>query len=356
MDASLEDRKKQINELGRTLNIARYSSNHYMSLRTTRAWSFSLLGVASVFVLEWIAEKLGWPHEQAGSFIFGFMPMLLAGVAGFYWGFKTAKYKTYSAKLYAQLAAYEPADPFSYRKLQEAARANTISYDSVSDWWHMENALVMGPPAPSEDDIFKARFVEKSPEDASTQVASSETGQVQAGPRDRPWPTVLKKTAAVEQCNLSTPGYWGLPDDIVFRVTRGDQTSQNPCTFVQMLDFLDASGLNLARDEVQVAGIIAGIPFETDGATMQFEQVRSNGARIDWAMHAHPLKQIIIKIQGTRHSEPEIMLQQVEEVVDRIKRGDVQGESSDDDFGYEFSVDLRSNKPSIFGNAPATSD
>lgn len=170
----------------------------------------------------------------------------------------------------------------------------------------------------------------------------------------RPWPTVLKANAAVVQCNLSTPGGWGLPDDIVFRVTRSDQTSPIPCTFVQMLDFLDACGLNLVRDEVQVVGIIAGIPFEMDGTTMQFEQVRSNGARIDWAMHAHPLKQIIIKIQGTRHSEPESMLQQVEEIVGRIKRGDVQGESSDDDFGYEFSVDLRSNNPSIFGNAPAT--
>lgn len=179
---------------------------------------------------------------------------------------------------------------------------------------------------------------------------------VASGNFPRPWPTVLKKSAVVVQCDLSTPRGWGLPDDIVFRVTRGDQTSPIPCSFVQMLDFLDASGLNLARDEVQVAGIIAGLPFEMDGATMRFEQVRSNGARIDWAMHAHPLKQIIIKIQGTRHSEPEIMLQQVEEIVGRIKRGDVQGESSDDDFGYEFSVDVRSNKPSIFGNAPATSD
>ena len=171
----------------------------------------------------------------------------------------------------------------------------------------------------------------------------------------RPWPTVQNENAAVVQWNVSTPGYWGLPNDIVFRVSRGDQTSPIPCTFDQMLDFLDASGLNLARDEVQVAGIIAGIPFEMDGAAMQFEQVRSNGAKPDWAMHAHPLKQITIRLQGTRHSEPEIMLQHMEEVVGRIKGGEVRGESSDDDFGYEFSVELRSNKPSIFSNAPATS-
>lgn len=188
MDASLEDRKKQIKEIRRTLDIARYSTGSLMSLRMNRASSFALLGVASVFALEWIAEHLGWPREQArsftNSFIFGSMPLMLGGAVGFYLGLKTAKYKTYSAKLYALLAAYEPVDLGGYRKLQEAARGNTISYDSLSEWWYVENALVMGPPAPSEDDAFKARFVEKSPENASTQFSSAETGTVQAGPRD----------------------------------------------------------------------------------------------------------------------------------------------------------------------------
>lgn len=170
----------------------------------------------------------------------------------------------------------------------------------------------------------------------------------------RPWPAAKKANVVTGQSDLSTPAGWGLPNDIVFRVTRGGQTSPTPCTFAQMLDFLDACGLDPSRAEAQVAGIIAGLPFEMDGAAMLFEQVRNNGARIDWAMHAHPLKQITIKLQGTRHSEPATMLQQVEEVVGRIKNGDTQGEASDDDFGYQFSVDLRSDNPSIFGNAPAT--
>ena len=171
----------------------------------------------------------------------------------------------------------------------------------------------------------------------------------------RPWPVGTKESVATVRRDLSTPGGWSLPDDIVFRVTRGDITSPIPCTFDQMIDFLDACGLDLSKDEAQIAGIIAGIPFETDGAAVRFEQVRRNGARIDWAMNAHPLKQIIVRLQGTRHSDPASMLQQVEEVVDRIKNGDLHGESSDDDFGYMFSVDLRSDNPSIFGNAPATS-
>lgn len=150
-----------------------------------------------------------------------------------------------------------------------------------------------------------------------------------------------------------TPKSWGLPDDVVFRVTRGGQTSLTPCAFDEMVDYLEASGFDLSRDEMQVAAIIAGVPFEMDGATMRFEQVRTNEARIDWAMHAHPLKQIRITLQGTRHSEPESMLNQLDEIVSRIKQGDTDGESADDDFGYKFSVDLQSSNPSVFGNAPA---
>lgn len=184
MDASLKGRKKQIREIRRTLDAARYSAGYFVSLRMNRASIFAILGMSSVFVLEWVAEQLGWPSEQANSFIFGFMPILLGGAAGYYWGFKTAKYKTYSAKLYALLAAYEPVDPFAYRKLQEAARANTISYDTVLDWWYMEYALVMGPPAPSEDDVFKVRFVEKAPDEATTPLNSAGASTVNVGPQD----------------------------------------------------------------------------------------------------------------------------------------------------------------------------
>lgn len=184
MDASLKERKKQILEIRRTLDAARDSAGYFVSLRMNRASFFAILGMSSVFVIEWVAEQLGWPSEQASSFIFGFMPILLGGTAGYYWGFNTAKYKTYSAKLYALLAAYGPVDPFAYRKLQEAARLNTLSYDTVLDWWYMENALVTGPPAPAEADPFKARFIEKNLEDASTPFLSSGTGADQAGPQD----------------------------------------------------------------------------------------------------------------------------------------------------------------------------
>lgn len=177
---------------------------------------------------------------------------------------------------------------------------------------------------------------------------------VPTGNFPRPWPVAGAIEAAPAARDLSRPSGWGLPDDIAFRVTRGSETSPIPCTFDQMLDFLDACGLDPAKDETQVAGIIAGVPFHIDGAQIQFQQIWRNGAELNWAMHAHPLKQITIRLQGTRHSEPESMLQQLDEVAARIKQGDQAGEASDDDFGYQFSVEASTTKPSIFGNAPAT--
>lgn len=165
MDASLEARKTQIKEIRRTLDRARYSEGHYLSLRVNRALSFASLGIVSILIIEGVAEKLGWPREQV-RLLFGLMPILV-GAAGFYWGFRTAKYKSWSAKLYAQLAAYDPVDPIGYQKLQEAARENKLSYDSVVEWWYMENALVMGPPAPTDDDVFKERFLAKTVETAT---------------------------------------------------------------------------------------------------------------------------------------------------------------------------------------------
>lgn len=71
-----------------------------------------------------------------------------------------------------------------------------------------------------------------------------------------------------------------------------------------------------------------------------------------WKDIAHPLQLITIELQGTRHSDRAGMLRQLEEVVERIKRGDLQGECSDDDFGYRFV--LSAPAESVFGAAPAS--
>jgi len=67
-----------------------------------------------------------------------------------------------------------------------------------------------------------------------------------------------------------------------------------------------------------------------------------------WCEHAYPLQQITIKLQGTRHSDRAEIVGQLDEVVARLKAGDVTGESSDDDFGYLFEVNGTSAGPSVF--------
>lgn len=70
-----------------------------------------------------------------------------------------------------------------------------------------------------------------------------------------------------------------------------------------------------------------------------------------WKDHAYPLQLVTIELQGTRHSDKDAILAQLQEVVERIKQGDTKGESSDDDFGYRFA--LSSPAESVF-DAPAS--
>lgn len=72
----------------------------------------------------------------------------------------------------------------------------------------------------------------------------------------------------------------------------------------------------------------------------------------DWIQHAYPLQQITVQLQGTRHSKRENIITLTETVLERLKRGEMQGEDHDDDFGYRFNVDPSSLGPSYF-NKPA---
>lgn len=72
----------------------------------------------------------------------------------------------------------------------------------------------------------------------------------------------------------------------------------------------------------------------------------------NWIKHAYPLQQITIKLQGTRHSSRDAVIDQLETVVARLKRGEVDGTSHDDDFGYQFEVQSASPGPSFF-DSPA---
>lgn len=71
-------------------------------------------------------------------------------------------------------------------------------------------------------------------------------------------------------------------------------------------------------------------------------------ANDNWIAQAYPLQQVVIKLQGTRHSDRNDLLAQLEEVAARIRHGDLSGTSHDDDFGYAFHVNAASPGPSLF--------
>ena len=71
----------------------------------------------------------------------------------------------------------------------------------------------------------------------------------------------------------------------------------------------------------------------------------SNG---NWIKHAYPLQQIMIQLQGTRHSSRADLVDQLETVPARLKKGELEGTSHDDEFGYRFQVQTAAPGPSFF--------
>lgn len=71
-------------------------------------------------------------------------------------------------------------------------------------------------------------------------------------------------------------------------------------------------------------------------------------ANDSWVQHAYPLQKITVQVQGTRHSNRQALISELETALERLKRGDESGESHDDDFGYRFFVQSNSRGPSFF--------
>jgi hypothetical protein len=76
--------------------------------------------------------------------------------------------------------------------------------------------------------------------------------------------------------------------------------------------------------------------------------VQSSNSNTDWIKHAYPLQHISIELQGTRQSDRQSLISQLESVLARLRAGELTGEEDDDDFGYRFSVNAKSLGPSIF--------
>lgn len=67
-----------------------------------------------------------------------------------------------------------------------------------------------------------------------------------------------------------------------------------------------------------------------------------------WIAHAYPLQQVVIRLQGTRHSSKAAIVAQLETVLARLKAGDTSGQEHDDDFGYDFEYAASVPGPSFF--------
>ena len=73
----------------------------------------------------------------------------------------------------------------------------------------------------------------------------------------------------------------------------------------------------------------------------------------EWIEHAYPLRQVTIKLQGTKHSSREAIIDLLDAVLLRLKNGESYGYAHDDDYGYIFEyVDSVPNGPSFF-DAPS---
>lgn len=72
---------------------------------------------------------------------------------------------------------------------------------------------------------------------------------------------------------VPTPAYFGFSDDVTFKVTRAGQLGSNPASFADVMDFVDACGVDLGANELTLEMVLRGIPFEIDGAEMRFIRI-----------------------------------------------------------------------------------
>lgn len=70
-----------------------------------------------------------------------------------------------------------------------------------------------------------------------------------------------------------------------------------------------------------------------------------------WKAHAYPLKQVTIRLQGTRQQDAKRLADLLVDVARRLEAGDQSGHSHDDDFGYAFELVESADGPSVFGDA-----
>jgi hypothetical protein len=130
---------------------------------------------------------------------------------------------------------------------------------------------------------------------------------------------------------------------------RGDRLA----TGQDVADFLEASGIQ--RESQAWRAGFAGSTVEADGSSIRVIPVSERDVATvpaDWIVKAYPLQHFRIDLQGTRHSSRQSIIEQLEDVLARLRAGENEGTEHDDDFGYRFSV-TPSATESVFGGEPS---
>lgn len=136
-------------------------------------------------------------------------------------------------------------------------------------------------------------------------------------------------------------------------IERGGQRSDKLATPEDVADFLDACGIQ--QESERWCAALAGVPIEVDGSTVRFIEVGEPDVSTvpsAWIIHAYPLQQVRIELQGTRLSDRQAIIGQLETVLARLRAGDHDGSEHDDDFGYRFTVTSAATA-SAFGSESA---
>lgn len=136
-------------------------------------------------------------------------------------------------------------------------------------------------------------------------------------------------------------------------VERAGQRSHSLATPEDVADFLNACGIQPESQRWDAA--MAGVPIDVDDSTVRFIEVGQPDVSTvppAWVVHAYPLQQVRIELQGTRHSDRLAIIEQLETVLARLRAGEHEGSEHDDDFGYRFSVTSAATA-SVFGSEPA---
>ena len=132
------------------------------------------------------------------------------------------------------------------------------------------------------------------------------------------------------------------------------QRSDSLATHEDVADFLDACGIQQESQRWHAA--LAGVPIDVDASTVRFIEVGQpdvSSVPPAWIIHAYPLQQVRIDLQGTRHSDRQAIIKQLETVLARLRAGDDAGSEHDDDFGYRFAVTTAASS-SVFGDETAS--